>query len=112
MTIDNIQKQIKSLQQKMDVWPTDSIKAMDDRNEILALTESHFHEVETDLQKLLEQSKMLPVSEQGSVTPSLKELKTFVQNKFVSAEKELVEIKSQMNHGRHHVKAIRAYTKG
>ncbi len=111
MTIDNIQKQIKSLQQKMDVWPTDSIKAMDDRNEILALTESHFHEVETDLQKLLEQCKMLPVSEQGSVTPSLKELKTFVQNKFVSAEKELVEIKSQMNHGRHHVKAIRAYTK-
>ena len=48
MTIDNIQKQIKSLQQKMDVWPTDSIKAMDDRNEILALTESHFHEIETD----------------------------------------------------------------
>ena len=54
---------------------------------------------------------MLPVSEQGSVTPSLKELKTFVQNKFVSAEKELIEVKSQMNHGRHHVKAIRAYTK-
>jgi hypothetical protein len=54
---------------------------------------------------------MLPINEQNVVTPSLKELKTFVQNKFSSAEKELIEIKSQMTHGRHHVKAIRAYTK-
>ncbi len=111
MTIDNIQKQIKNLQQKMDGWPNESIKAMEDRNEILTLTEAHFHDVETDLQKLLEHCKMLPLNDQSVVTPSLKELKTFVQNKFVSAEKELVEIKGQMNHGRHHVKAIRAYTK-
>ncbi len=111
MTIDTIQQQIKTLQQKMDRWPNESIRTMEDRNEVLALTEAHFNEVETDLQKLLEHCQMLPINDQNVVTPSLKELKTFVQNKFSSAEKELIEIKNQMTHGRHHVKAIRAYTK-
>lgn len=111
MTNKNIQQQIKDLQQKMNEWPNESIKTMDDKNEILALTEAHFNKVETDLQKLLEQCQMLPIDEQKTVTPSLKELKTFVQDKFIRAEKELIEIKSQMHQGRHHFKAIRAYTK-
>jgi len=111
MAIENIQQQIKVLQKKIDSWPNESIKLMDSKNEILALTDDHFNAIETDLQKLIEQCKMLPVPEQNTVTSSLKELKNFVQHKFIQAEKELIELKGQMNQGRHHFKAIKAYTK-
>ncbi len=111
MSIENIQEQIKTLQQRMNMWPTENTKAIEDRNQILSLTDTHFNAVENDLQKLLEQCKMLPTSDQITVAPNLKELQTFVQNKFLLAEKELIEVKSQMTQGRHYVKAIKAYTK-
>ncbi len=111
MAIENIQLQIKILQQRLDGWPDETIKLMDDKSEILALTDAHFNAIETDLQKLIEQCKMLPTNDQNTVTSSLKELKDFVQHKFIQAEKELIVLKGQMNQGRHHFKAIKAYTR-
>lgn len=111
MAIENIQQQIKTLRQKIDGWPNEAIKIMDNKSEILALTDAHFNTIETDLQKLMEQCKMLPTNDQNVVTSSLKELKDFVQYKFIQAEKDLVELKGQMNQGRHHFKAIKIYTK-
>lgn len=111
MTVENIQQQIKFLKQRMDSWPEERIKIMDDRSQVLALTDTHFSTIETDLQKLLERCKTLPTHDQNAISPHLKELEIFVKNKFLHAEKELIEIKSRMGQGRHHIKAIRAYTK-
>ena len=51
MSIENIQEQIKTLQQRMNMWPTENTKAIEDRNQILSLTDTHFNAVENDLQK-------------------------------------------------------------
>lgn len=111
MIIQNIQQQIKSIQQKIDEWPNESIKMMEERNEVLALTDTHFNAIEKDLQKLLEQYKGLPTSDQNILAPHLREFQAFIENKFRDAERELMEIKSKMGQGRNHVQAIRAYTK-
>lgn len=110
MTLENIKNQIGTLKQKIDKWPNESITQINDKNEILALTDEHFNAIETDLQRLMEQCKMLPISEQSTITSSLSELRHFVENKFIQTEKELIELKSQMTQGRHHFKAIKAYT--
>lgn len=111
MKIENLKGQIGTLKQKIDKWPNETISQINDKNEILALTDAHFNAIETDLQKLIEQCKMLPVNEQDTITSSLSELRHFVEKKFIQTEKELIELKSQMNQGRHHFKAIKAYTK-
>jgi hypothetical protein len=111
MTIDTIQQEIKTLQQKMNAWPDEEISVEYDRSQVLALTDKHFRAVETDLEKVLEQCKKLSIIDQSIVAPYLKELRVFVQNKFDSAEKELIEIKNRMDLGRNHAQAIRAYTK-
>ncbi len=111
MTVENIQQQIKFLKQRMDGWPDERIKVIDDRSQVLTLTDAHFSAIEADLEKLLERCKTLPTNDQNTVSPHLKELQIFVKNKFLQAEKELIEIKSRMGQGRHHIKAIRAYTK-
>lgn len=109
MTIENIQEKIKSIQEKMDKWSPEEISQNLERNEILTQTDDHFASLEADLATLLEHCKMLPVSDQDSLTPYLKGLKDFVQEKFENTEKELIEIKSKMNTGRTHAQAIKAY---
>lgn len=111
MTIENIKNQISDIRQKISSWPNEMIEQTTDKNAILALTDAHFSTIETDLQKLITQCKMLPVNEQSVITDSLSELKKFIEGKFVQTEKELIELKNQMNQGRHHFKAIKAYTK-
>ena len=111
MTVENIQQQIKFLKQRMYSWPDERIKIIDDRSQVLALTDTHFSASEADLQKLLERCKTLPTNDQNAISPHLKELQVFVKAKFLHAEKELIEIKGRMGQGRHHIKAIRVYTK-
>lgn len=111
MNVTTIEQQIKTLQQEINIWPDENITKIDDSKTVLDLTDAHFHAIESNLEALLKQCKMLSASDQSIIAPSLKELKTFVETKFGRAEKELIEIKSRMDQGRNHVQAIRAYTK-
>lgn len=111
MNVTTIEQQIKILQQKMNVWPNENVSEADDRKTVLDLTDAHFYGVEANLDELLNHCKMLPAYEQSIIAPSLKKLKTFVEDKFARAEAELSEIKNRMGQGRSHAQAIRAYTK-
>lgn len=111
MTIKTIQDQVAALQQKMDSWPDQNITIEGTREEILNMTDIHFESIESDLQKLIEHCKMLPEQDQEAIRPYLRNLKEFVQEKFSKTEKELIKIKSEMNLGRNHAQAIRAYTR-
>ena len=56
------------------------------------------------------QARLEEILSQEKITNE--EMGEMLGDMFLSFSKHFKEIKSQMNHGRHHVKAIRAYTKG
>ena len=95
MTVATIKEKITILQQKMDIWPGVNITEESERAEVMALTNAHFEAVETDFAALLDQCRMLSPHDQDVITPCLRELKQFVENKFSVAERELIEMKKK-----------------
>lgn len=111
MEVQNIKERITALKQRINSWPDETTKFLDDKNEILTLTDDHFNKIEEEIKKLIELCKTLSGNDKDVISSYLNELKNFVEKKFIQAEQELTELKNQMNQGRHHLKAIKAYSK-
>jgi hypothetical protein len=111
MNITEIEKEIESFKNAVNTWPSTNVTDTQDRNTVLELTDNHFRSIESNLEELLRQCKMLNENDQILISPSLKELKTFVEAKLNTAQNELIETKNRIDQGRNYAQAIRAYTK-
>ena len=111
MNVTEIEKEIESFKNAVNIWPSTNVTDTQDINTALELTDNHFRSIESNLEELLKQCKMLNENDQILISPALKELKTFVEAKLNAAQNELIETKNRIDQGRNYAQAIRAYTK-
>lgn len=108
MTLDT-RTELTKIHEAITNWPSDAIKNEQDSKQVLVLTDIFFQKIEQDLVKTLGAIQAMPIVQQKDFTQDVHNLKLLVEDKFKLAEQELKAVKSSMDYGRNHAKAIRAY---
>lgn len=104
INLDKILNSIKS-------WPTEEVKQIEDKEKAIELTDIHFQKIEQQLTTTLNAINNLDKNERIVFKNDIEKLKMLIEEKFTSTEQELKEIKTQLDSGRTHAKAIKAYSR-
>jgi DNA repair exonuclease SbcCD ATPase subunit len=70
-----------------------------------------FSKIEADLKQLLDQISPMEQPMRERIDSSLQEFKSEISEHYQNTKERLEELKTQLGHGKHHAKAIKAYSK-